>query len=51
MDTDVQGAIQVGYKAILVLSGVSKKEEVEQYAVRPHLIVEDVSQIELPLEW
>jgi NagD protein len=51
MDTDIQGGVQMGYKTILVLSGVSKKENLAQYAFKPDLVVESVKDIELPLPW
>src|SRR6476660_8272427 len=39
METDIQGGVQMGYKTILVLSGIAKKEDVSQYAFKPDLIV------------
>jgi NagD protein len=51
MGTDIQGGIQMGYKAILVLSGVSVKEDLRDYPFRPDLIVERVGDLTLPLAW
>jgi NagD protein len=51
MDTDIQGGVQMGYRTILVLSGISKNEEVRQYAFKPDLIVNSVGDITLPLPW
>jgi NagD protein len=51
MSTDIQGGVQMGYKTILVLSGVAKKEELMKFAFKPDLIVNSVSEIELPLSW
>ncbi|SHH15182.1 NagD protein [Chryseolinea serpens] len=51
MDTDIQGGVQMGYRTILVLSGISKNEELKKYAFKPDLVVNSVSDIELPLEW
>jgi NagD protein len=51
MDTDIQGGVQMGYRTILVLSGISKNEELRKYAFKPDLVVNSVSDIELPLEW
>ncbi|MEP2671133.1 MAG: HAD-IIA family hydrolase [Cyclobacteriaceae bacterium] len=51
METDIQGGVQMGYKTILVLSGISKKEELNNYAFRPDMVVDSVGDIELPLEW
>jgi NagD protein len=51
MDTDIQGGVQMGYKTILVLSGISKKEELNRYAFKPDLIVGSVKDIQFPLKW
>jgi NagD protein len=51
MDTDIQGGVQMGYKTILVLSGITKKEELQKYAFKPDLIVNSVQDIKLPLPW
>jgi NagD protein len=51
MDTDIQGGVQMGYKTILVLSGISKKEELIHYAFKPDLIVNSVKDLKLPLPW
>jgi len=47
MDTDIIGGIQVGYRTILTLSGVSKLEELNQYAFTPELVVENVGELDL----
>jgi NagD protein len=51
MDTDIQGGVQMGYKTILVLSGVSRRDELNNYAFQPDLIAESVADIALPLPW
>lgn len=51
MDTDIQGGVQMGYKTILVLSGVSRKEDLNNYAFKPDMIVNSINDIELPLKW
>lgn len=51
METDIQGAVQMGYRAVLVLSGVTKIEDVGKYAFKPDMIVGSVNDIQLPLEW
>ena len=51
MDTDIQGGVQMGYKTILVLSGVSRKEDVSHFAFKPDLIIPSVKELELPLPW
>ncbi len=42
MDTDILGSIQMGYNTILTLSGVSKKEDLENYAFTPDMIIDSV---------
>jgi NagD protein len=51
METDIQGGVQMGYKTILVLSGIAKKEDLSHYAFKPDLIVSSVDEIEFPLKW
>ncbi len=51
MGTDIQGGVQMGYKTILVLSGITKPEEFKKYAFKPDLIVNSVNDIQLPLSW
>ena len=51
METDIQGGIQMGYKTILVLSGIAKMEHLGRYAFKPDLVAGSVDQIELPLKW
>lgn len=47
MDTDILGGIQLGYKTILTLTGVSKKEDLDKYAFKPDLIVNGVADIRI----
>ena len=51
MGTDIQGGVQMGYKTILVLSGITRIEELKQFAFRPDLVVDSVNEIKLPLPW
>lgn len=51
MSTDIQGGVQMGYKTILVLSGVATREDLIKFAFKPDLIVNSVSEIEFPLNW
>ncbi len=51
METDIEGGIQMGYKTILVLSGIAKKEDISHYAFKPDLVVSTVEQIQFPLKW
>ena len=47
MDTDILGGVQLGYTTILTLSGVSKRENLNDYAYKPDVIVESVTDIDL----
>jgi NagD protein len=47
MDTDVVAGIESGLETILVLTGVTRREDVDRYPYRPTRIVESISAIEL----
>ncbi len=47
MDTDILGGIQVGYRTILTLSGVSKQEDLKNYAFAPDLVVNSLNEFDL----
>lgn len=51
MDTDILGGVQMGYRTILVLSGISKREDLQKYAFKPDLVVESVKDVTIPLPW
>jgi NagD protein len=54
MDTDVLGGVQLGYKTVLVLSGVTRREDLLRFAYKPDLIVDsiaDLNQIKLKQEF
>ncbi|HPH47201.1 MAG TPA: HAD hydrolase-like protein, partial [Chryseolinea sp.] len=51
MVTDIQGGVQMGYKTILVLSGITKVDDLKKYAFKPDLVVDSVNEIALPLSW
>jgi NagD protein len=46
MDTDIIAGIESGMETILVLSGVTQREEVERFPYRPSRIVTSVEEIE-----
>lgn len=48
MDTDILGAIEAGMRTILVLSGVTSRDEVERFPYRPTLIFDHVGDIPVP---
>lgn len=47
MDTDILGGTQVGYRTILTLTGVSKREDLIKYAYSPDIIVNSVAELNL----
>ncbi len=47
MDTDVIAGMEAGMETILVLSGVTRLEEVEKYPYRPTRVLESVAAIEI----
>ena len=47
METDILGGLQMGYRTILTLSGVAKKEELGNYAFEPDQVVESVAALHL----
>lgn len=51
MDTDIMGGVQMGYKTILVLSGITKREHLSRFAFKPDMVVESVGEIKFPLPW
>jgi NagD protein len=47
MDTDVVAGLEAGLEAILVLSGVSDRDDANRYPYRPSRVVESVAEIEV----
>ncbi len=47
MTTDILGGIQMGYRTILTLTGVTKEENIGDFAFSPDLIVEKAADIDL----
>jgi NagD protein len=46
MDTDILGAVQMGYKSILVLSGTTRRDDLMRYAYRPDLVVDSIADLD-----
>ena len=46
MDTDVIAGVQSGLETILVLSGVTRREDIARYPYQPTHIVESVAEVE-----
>ncbi|MBL4676781.1 MAG: HAD-IIA family hydrolase [Mucilaginibacter sp.] len=51
METDIKGGIYMGFKTILVLSGIADENQLVQYGYRPDLVVSCVNDINFPLKW
>lgn len=51
METDIRGGVQMGYKTILVLSGVSTRQDLTKFPFKADMIVESVKDIPLPLKF
>ncbi|GCF11334.1 acid sugar phosphatase [Dictyobacter arantiisoli] len=47
MDTDVKAGIESGLHTVLVLTGVTKREDVERYPYRPTWVKDSLSDVEL----
>jgi NagD protein len=47
MDTDIIGGTESGLQTILVLTGVTRRDEVERFPYRPTYIYESVAEIEI----
>jgi NagD protein len=45
METDILGAVQLGFHSILVLSGGTKREDLPHYAYQPELVVESAAEL------
>ncbi|MCE7994012.1 MAG: HAD-IIA family hydrolase [Roseivirga sp.] len=51
LGTDIQGGVQVGYKTILTLSGMSREEQLNDYPFKPDLVIDSIADLTLPLPW
>jgi NagD protein len=47
MDTDIVAGVESGMQMILVLTGVTKGEDVERFPYRPTWILDSVADIEI----
>ena len=47
MDTDIIAGLESGLRTILVLTGVTRREQVELFPYRPTWILESVAEIEV----
>ncbi|MFI4860054.1 MAG: HAD-IIA family hydrolase [Phycisphaerales bacterium JB063] len=49
MSTDILGGVQLGYHTILVLSGGTRRHELDNFAYQPDTILESVADIDLAI--
>ena len=47
MDTDIVAGVESGMRTILVLTGVTSREDIERYPYRPTWVLESIAEIEL----
>jgi NagD protein len=45
MDTDMLGAVQLGFRSVLVLSGTTRESDLPRYAFRPDLVVDSIADL------
>jgi len=45
METDILGGVQMGYCAVLVLSGSTRREDLARHAYRPDLVVDSLADL------
>jgi NagD protein len=45
METDILGGVQMGYRTVLVLSGGTKREDLNRHAYRPDMIIDSVAKL------
>ncbi|QDT11465.1 HAD-IIA family hydrolase [Planctomycetes bacterium K23_9] len=45
MDTDILGGVQMGYRTVLTLSGGTRKEDLNQFAFGPDVIVDSIADL------
>lgn len=48
MDTDIRSGTEAGMRTILVLSGVTRGDQVERFPYRPTLVYDSVADIQIP---
>src|SRR5205823_352272 len=46
METDILGGVQLGFKTILVLSGGTRRADLDRYAYQPDLIVDSIAELD-----
>src|SRR3954447_11623643 len=49
MDTDIIAGLEAGLETVLVLTGISSREDAERFAYRPSRIIESIAELEVDL--
>ena len=44
METDILGGVQLGFRTVLVLTGGTRREDIDRYAYRPDLVVSSLAE-------
>ena len=50
METDMLGGVQMGYRTVLVLSGATRREDLQRQAFQPDLVVDSITELRGPRE-
>ena len=50
METDILGAVQLGYHSVLVLSGGTQRNDLQRYAFGPEIVVESLAEFAEQME-
>ena len=45
MGTDILGGVQMGYRTILVLTGSTKEEDVDNFSFHPDLVLDSIDEL------
>jgi NagD protein len=45
METDILGGVQLGFHTVLVLSGGTRREDLQRYAFRPDIVVDSLAEL------
>jgi len=45
METDILGGVQMGYRTVLVLSGATRREDLERHAFQPDMVVDSIADL------
>jgi NagD protein len=46
METDIRGALELGFHAVLTLTGSTRRELLQQYPYQPNLVIESIAELD-----